>query len=207
MFNRDAMFGKKLDRTSVDPRAGVNTTPAPGGLTQNRNVTESAVPEPVPQPATVKPPAAPEEGKGSKLIVGPDIKLKGVEITDCDTLVVEGRVEAAMDSRVIRIAESGVFSGTAGIDVADIRGRFEGELTARKQLIIHATGRVSGRIRYGRISIEEGGEIAGDVGKLDAPAKSEAAGNTPRQDKIPVDIMTAYDPFERKGKPAQPARN
>ena len=30
----------------------------------------------------------------SKLIVGPDIKLKGAEITDCDTLVVEGRVEA-----------------------------------------------------------------------------------------------------------------
>ena len=41
----------------------------------------------------------------SKLIVGPDIKLKGAEITDCDTLVVEGRVEASMDSRVIQIAE------------------------------------------------------------------------------------------------------
>jgi hypothetical protein len=27
---------------------------------------------------------------GSRLIVGPNIKLKGVEITDCDTLVVEG---------------------------------------------------------------------------------------------------------------------
>src|SRR6266446_6221182 len=43
----------------------------------------------------------------SKLIVGPDIKLKGAEITDCDTLVVEGRVEASMDSRVIQIAEHG----------------------------------------------------------------------------------------------------
>src|SRR6266566_3322304 len=46
----------------------------------------------------------------SKLIVGPDIKLKGAEITDCDTLVVEGRVEASMDSRVIQIAEHGVFA-------------------------------------------------------------------------------------------------
>src|SRR6266446_6221184 len=43
----------------------------------------------------------------SKLIVGPDIKLKGAEITDCDTLVVEGRVEASMDSRVIQIAVLG----------------------------------------------------------------------------------------------------
>ena len=54
-------------------------------------------------------PAAPvaEESGGSKLTVGPNIKLKGVEITDCDTLVVEGTVEATMNSRVIKIAEQG----------------------------------------------------------------------------------------------------
>jgi len=102
----------------------------------------------------------------SKLIVGPDIKLKGAEITDCDTLVVEGRVEASMDSRVIQISEHGVFVGKAGIDVAEIRGRFEGELTARKQLVIHATGRVSGKVRYGKVAIEEGGEISGDIAAL-----------------------------------------
>jgi len=102
----------------------------------------------------------------SKLIVGPDIKLKGAEITDCDTLVVEGRVEASMDSRAIQIAEHGVFVGKAGIDVAEIRGRFEGELTARKQLVIRATGRVSGKVRYGKVAIEEGGEISGDIAAL-----------------------------------------
>src|SRR6266705_110008 len=102
----------------------------------------------------------------SKLIVGPDIKLKGAEITDCDTLVVEGRVEASMDSRVIQIAENGVFVGKAGIDVAEIRGRFEGELTARKQLVIRATGKVSGKVRYGKVAIEEGGELCGDIAAL-----------------------------------------
>jgi cytoskeletal protein CcmA (bactofilin family) len=102
----------------------------------------------------------------SKLIVGPDIKLKGAEITDCDTLVVEGRVEASMDSRVIQIAEHGVFVGKAGIDVAEIHGRFEGELTARKRLVVHATGRVSGKVRYGKIAIEEGGEVSGDIAAL-----------------------------------------
>src|SRR3954470_14087757 len=93
----------------------------------------------------------------SKLIVGPDIKLRGAEITDCDTLVVEGRVEASMDSRVIQIAEHGVFVGKVQIDVAEIRGRFEGELVARKQLVIHSTGHVSGKIRHGKITVEEGG--------------------------------------------------
>ena len=45
--------------------------------------------------------ANPAEAR-SKLIVGPNIKLKGVEITDCDTLVVEGRVEAAHIAEAIQ---------------------------------------------------------------------------------------------------------
>ncbi|GAB1458819.1 MAG: polymer-forming cytoskeletal protein [Thauera sp.] len=113
--------------------------------------------------------AAPASAVGeSRLIVGPEVKLKGAEILDCDTLVVEGRVEATMDSRVLRIAEKGAFKGTVGIDIAEIHGHFEGELTARKQLLIHATGRVSGKIRYGKILIEEGGELSGDVQSLSA---------------------------------------
>ena len=74
--------------------------------------------------------ADPHPASESRLIVGPNIKLKGVEIEDCDTLVVEGYVEASMDSRVIEIAETGVYKGKVDIDTAIIRGRFEGELTA-----------------------------------------------------------------------------
>ena len=107
---------------------------------------------------------------GNKLIVGPNIKLKGSEITDCEILVVEGRVEASMNSRDIRIAEGGVFSGKAEIDVAEVRGTFEGELTARKRLVIYSTGRVSGVIRYGAMMIEEGGTISGDVATLSGGA-------------------------------------
>ena len=73
------------------------------------------------------------ESVGSKLTVGPNIKLKGVEITDCDTLVVEGTVEATMDSRVIQIAEQGAFRGSAEIDIAEIRGEFNGTLTVRSR--------------------------------------------------------------------------
>jgi len=116
--------------------------------------------------------AAPQAAKsapndeGSKLIVGPNIKLKGSEITDCEILVVEGRVEASMKSRDIRIAEGGVFSGKAEIEVAEVHGIFEGELTARKRLVIHATGKVTGVIRYGAMMIEEGGTLSGDVERL-----------------------------------------
>jgi cytoskeletal protein CcmA (bactofilin family) len=114
-----------------------------------------------------------DERKESKLVVGPDIKLKGVEISDCDTLVVEGRVEATLDSRILEIAENGVFQGTIAVDQAEIRGRFEGEITVRQQLVIQATGKVSGKIRYAKIKVEEGAELSGDLAMLD---KSATAG-------------------------------
>jgi cytoskeletal protein CcmA (bactofilin family) len=182
MFNRDELLGRKREVLPKDARppmaaAAQNPPPAPARPSQ----AEPGRPDPAVKPA----PTREGNGKGSKLIVGPDIKLRGAEITDCDTLVVEGRVEAAMDSRVIQIAEQGIFSGTAGIDIAEIHGRFEGELTARAQLVIRSTGKVTGKIRYGKLTIEEGGELSGDVGALNgagamrrdsAPASKPASG-------------------------------
>ncbi len=106
-------------------------------------------------------PEAPESG--SKLTVGPNIKLKGVEITDCDTLFVEGMVEATMDSRLMQIAHQGAFTGSAEIDIAEIHGKFDGDLTVRDKLTIFATGKVAGKVRYGKLVIEEGGQLSGDI--------------------------------------------
>jgi len=189
MFNsKDTLFGKRDENTLRENKTPGKRlrSPAIAGRA------DTATPAPMPATDTTTPIVAAPAPSGSKLIVGPDIKLKGVEITDCDTLVVEGRVEASMDSRVIQIAEHGVYSGTVGIDVAEIRGRFEGELTARKQLVIHATGRVSGTIRYGKITVEDGGEISGDISTL--------SGTAPLQNGARVDIMTPYDPFANKSK-------
>ncbi len=120
------------------------------------------------------------EHGGSKLTVGPNIKLKGVEITDCDTLVVEGTVEATMDSRVIQIAQQGAFHGSAEIDIAEIHGEFEGSLTVRQKLVIHSTGKVSGKIRYGKIVIEEGGQLSGEIEVgIGARSSKPAASSSP----------------------------
>jgi cytoskeletal protein CcmA (bactofilin family) len=115
-----------------------------------------------------------EERREAKLVVGPDIKMKNAEISDCDTLVVEGRLEATLDSRVLEIAENGVFQGTIAVDQAEIHGRFEGELTVRKQLVIQKTGRVTGKIRYAKIRIEEGAELAGEIALLDKAGSATA---------------------------------
>lgn len=106
----------------------------------------------------------------SKLFVGPGIRLEGVAVTNCELLVIEGHVEATVDSAAMEIAPPGTLSGIARIDVADIHGEFTGELTARTRLTIHGTGRVSGVVRYGSLIVAEGAVLAGDVQRLDATA-------------------------------------
>ncbi len=108
------------------------------------------------------------EGDSKRLVVGRDIALKG-EITACDKLVVEGVVEVTLsNARAIEVSPSGHFTGNADVAEADISGRYDGELIARERLIVRAGGHVKGKVRYGRIVIESGGEVSGDMQTLDS---------------------------------------
>lgn len=169
-FSEDAATGRQRARPSPE---GVNAARAP---------TPSFVkPGPVPAPArrvtdipNMSPrgehPAMPAESK--KLIVGRDISLTG-KIASCDRLIVEGRVEAELENcHTVEIAGAGTFKGAAEIEEAEVSGRYEGSLTVRGHLLIRGTGQVSGTIRYGRLQIEAGGEINGDVRSMAAKAES-----------------------------------
>lgn len=104
------------------------------------------------------------------LIIGREISLTG-QITACDKVVVEGKVEATLtDSRFVEIAETGQFKGSAEIEEAEVRGKFEGKLSVRGRLLIRGTGKVMGEIAYGQIEVECGGELSGTV-------QTVAAGN------------------------------
>ena len=176
MLNKGSIFASHRPTSS----AGSPNSPASNSVTssvQPKTVTESPVAAETPGPDNASAhPAAEVSTLVAKLVVGAGVKLKGAEIQDCDTLLVEGRVEATMDSRNIQIADQGSFDGKVNVDVAEIHGRFNGELTARQHLVIHSPGRVSGKIRYGKIVVHEGGELSGDVKSANAAeAKGEEA--------------------------------
>jgi cytoskeletal protein CcmA (bactofilin family) len=119
----------------------------------------------------------PKSDDGSRcLSVGRGITLSG-EVASCDKLFIEGSVEANLTNcRIIEIAESGVFKGSTTIEEAEVRGRFEGDLVVHNRLLIKATGRVSGTLRYGQIEIECGGQIFGDI---QPESTSDAQGKAP----------------------------
>ena len=158
--------------SAVPPRvpemARAPAEPALASEPPRRSVTEP-IPAPVASPpvATAPPPLPASQRRSEtglrQLTVGREISLTG-EIASCDTLIVEGSVEANLQNcRDVDIAETGLFKGSAEIDNADVRGMFEGNLVVRKRLLIRSGGQVSGTIRYGQIEIELGGVISGDV--------------------------------------------
>ena len=116
------------------------------------------------------------DGEMRQLSVGRGITVSG-DITSCEKLSIEGSVEANLiNCRALAIAESGLFKGSTSIEEAEVCGRFEGDLTVRKRLLIKSTGRVSGTVRYGQIEIESGGQISGDI-QAQPAGKSEEVGS------------------------------
>ena len=158
-----ALQGPFFGKRESEPLSHRSPSSSLGGASSLGSAGSAPSAQPFAAPATPVSSTAPAAESGAKLTVGPNIKLKGVEITDCDTLVVEGTVEATMNSRVIQIAEQGAFKGSAEIDLAEVRGTFDGELTVRQKLVIFSTGKVTGKIRYGKIVIEEGGQLSGEI--------------------------------------------
>ncbi len=173
-------FGKR-DEPAAPRAAGSSALGGTSSLGSAGSSSSTAQPFAAPVSSPTSTATAPQDS-GAKLTVGPNIKLKGVEITDCDTLVVEGTVEATMNSRVIQIAEQGAFMGSAEIDIAEVRGVFDGNLTVRQKLVIFATGKVTGKIRYGKIVIEEGGQLSGEI-TFGTAAESSSSGSSKSSSK------------------------
>jgi len=165
------MFGTKETKSKTDSQIHETVTPLSelNGSTKAANLVEKT-PIAVSRLTTPSTPAPRDKidskeqaTESKKLIVGRGICLSG-KISSCDRLVIEGSVEAELENcHTIEVAESGTFKGAGEIAIAEISGRYEGLLTVRENLLIHGTGRVSGTVRYGRLHIEDGGEINGDI--------------------------------------------
>jgi cytoskeletal protein CcmA (bactofilin family) len=116
---------------------------------------------------------------GKRLIVGEGIQMKG-EITASDRLVVEGQVEVTLKAtRMLEIKPTGHFTGSCEVEEAEVSGVYDGNLTVRGRLTVHAGGRVTGDINYGEIELERGAEITGKLGVRDqASSGSTERGGT-----------------------------
>ena len=107
-----------------------------------------------------------EQGSQNKqLLIGEDISLSGT-ITSCDKLVIAGTVETNIsECKELEIARGGLFKGEAKIQMAEIAGEFVGSLSA-DLLKLRSSGRISGELNYGKLEVELGGEIIGNLSRI-----------------------------------------
>ena len=112
-------------------------------------------------------PSATTPAHAANLHVGRGLKLEG-KIQSCDALVIEGDVQATIESGTLTISETGEVRGEATVDEAEINGQVRGTLTVRKCLTINTTGRINGKVRYGELRVEQGGQISGEIQAEDA---------------------------------------
>lgn len=156
----------------TSPAASDSKGSAMSASTPPRSPGQGFVPE-IPRRSAADIPGAParrtpgrnsEESK--RLLVGRDISLSG-EITACDSLVVEGTVQATLEhSQSLEVTDTGLYKGKVTIEEAIIAGRFEGELSVRGTLSIKSTGVLEGKVRFNRLEVELGGVIKGDIAPL-----------------------------------------
>jgi cytoskeletal protein CcmA (bactofilin family) len=130
----------------------------------------------VEMPGSTRRPSSSSLGEDRKLIVGKGLSVAG-EITSCDILVVEGKVEAKLsDGKLLEIAEAGQFRGSVEIENADIAGRFDGQLIVHGRLTVRSTGRISGMVKYGELEVNAGGQIIGELQVMGGGAQANANG-------------------------------
>ncbi len=108
----------------------------------------------------------PLENTARKLIVGHGITVAG-EIGACEHLVVEGRIEAKLkECKNLAVVDGGVFKGSADVEMAEVAGAFDGDLTVHGRLVLRGAGTIVGTVRYGELQIEPGGRISGAADPL-----------------------------------------
>ena len=210
------MFRRKGGDQEEDSRAqeGAEERLAPSVVVESsrRNVPNKTVvfhpdvPRGAPDPQPADAPGR-VESDPKRLTVGRETTISGGTVLDCERLTVEGTVEASMpDGRLLEIVKGGTFKGTVTVDNADIAGAFEGELKVKKRLFIRASGRVSGKIRYGQFEVERGGRLDGrlEYDPADREADLQPVAMPPAADaQEPLEEASELDQLELSSSPVE----
>jgi cytoskeletal protein CcmA (bactofilin family) len=108
-----------------------------------------------------------------RVFVDQGLSLRG-ELSGCDHLAVAGHVESDVAMRILDILDPGSFKGSATVGEARIAGRYEGALTVAETLVVGPSAHIRGSVRCGRLRLENGGRIEGELRVLMEEAEKVA---------------------------------
>lgn len=132
------------------------------------------------------------------LVIGEDAILQG-EIRNCREIEVHGYVEGKLEAGNVVVQPNGRLFGTVRAESAEVHGELQGDVRVKQLIAIKSTGTVTGTVKYGRLAMDEGGELSASVrnvppaiaGDLDLAV---ARGGSVR---LTTADLTALDPDDR----------
>ena len=130
--------------------------------------------------------ANPSSGTSDRAsILGPTLSFKG-ELSADEELLIRGRVEGTIaDVGRLTISAEGVVKAEVRADIVIIEGSVEGDVHAKKSVVVKETAKVRGNLNAPAVSIQEGASFNGGIcmdaaaGQTAAPSKG-AATSAPR---------------------------
>jgi cytoskeletal protein CcmA (bactofilin family) len=129
-----------------------------------------------------------DTGKGPAPLSGPSHSFNSLvqgtrvegDIQSQSDIRIEGQLKGSLKCEAkLVLGASGVAEGEVTCKNAVIEGRFQGTLVVEELLTIKETANVSGQIRYGKLVVQPGAVLVGDLRMTGAPTTKPAASAGP----------------------------
>lgn len=88
-----------------------------------------------------------------------DLVVEG-DVTSEGQITVNGRVQGNLSAQTVTISPTGGVYGSLRAQNAEVNGDVQGDVFVKELIRVGETGSVSGNVEYGRISVQQGGELS-----------------------------------------------
>jgi len=130
-------------------------------------------------------------------VVNEDTVIRGVrELRNCRQLEVFGYLEGEVAAKNVLVHKNGRLFGKVKSDSAEIHGTVQGEVVVKNLIDIRSSGNVSGNVRYGKLALQEGGNLSAEVRNVPPSLGGDLNLEVPKGRSVPITLqdLNALDP-------------
>jgi cytoskeletal protein CcmA (bactofilin family) len=141
--------------------------------------------------------AGPVSGNPGVLVVTADTVIRGVkEMRNCRQLEVFGYVEGDIAAKAVLVHKDGKVFGRLKTDTAEIHGTLQGEVVVKNLIDIRSSGNVSGNIQYGKLALEQGGNLSAEMRNVPPSLGGDFNLEVAKGRSVPITLqdLNALDP-------------
>ena len=108
----------------------------------------------------------------SSLMIGEGVAITGTIKAD-NEVSIQGTIDGDVNCHTVIVNKTGNIKGNVKTEIMKVEGKVEGEININDLLHIKSKGSVSGKVFYGKIQIDEGGKLIGEIEFRDKNNKQE----------------------------------